>query len=278
MTLSNYQFAFDGWSFGAGTPYVVQNIDGLGGTSAIRNQDDIRGYIDGSFSGRDFYDARTVTFDILVTGDSSHNAQYYYKQLQSNLSPQTLGYYPNAYNDANSIAQPTGTLGLFQFQLVSDSFSGDSSVTGNRRMWGRVRLVTTPLDPDFSYGYIMTTVEFYFPDPRYYDETLKTPTSGTSVALTNNGWATTCPLIVISTPAASGSIADSNGNSMGFANVATGFPLVIDLLTRTITQNGGYARNTLTSFNYWLSVAGSSANTFTSTVGAMSVYYRNAYL
>lgn len=99
MTLSIYQYQFtpNGSStpfvWGAGTPYAVENIDGLGGSSPIRNEDDNRGYIDGSFSGRDFYDARTVTFDILITGDGSHSAQYYYKQLQASLYPQPTGYY-----------------------------------------------------------------------------------------------------------------------------------------------------------------------------------------
>ena len=69
MTVSIYQFAFNGLTFGAGTPYIVENVDGLGGTAPLRIQDDNRGYIDGSYSGRDFYDGRTVTFDLLITGD-----------------------------------------------------------------------------------------------------------------------------------------------------------------------------------------------------------------
>ena len=275
MSLSNYQFSFNGFNFGAGTPYVVESIDGLGGTSPLRVQDEIRGYNDGSFSGRDFYDARTVTFNVLITGDGSHNAQYYYKQFQTAFAPLVLGYYP----DASASIQPQGTLGLFQFQLTSDSYSGDSTVTGNRRMWGRPRLVTTPIDPEFAFGYIQTSVEMYFPDPRYYDETAKTATGTSAVSLSNNGWATTCPLITINSPSASGSITDNVlGYSMAFSNVSTSYPLVIDLLTRTITQNGVYARNTLTSFNYWLNVPGMFTTNWTSTIGSMSITYRNAYL
>ena len=72
MTLSTYQFSFNGFTFGAGTPYIVEQVDGLMATSGIRNQDDNRGYIDGGWSGRDFYDARTVTFDFILVGDGSH--------------------------------------------------------------------------------------------------------------------------------------------------------------------------------------------------------------
>jgi len=272
LTLSIYQYQFtpNGSStpfvWGAGTSYAVENIDGLGGSSPIRNEDDNRGYIDGSFSGRDFYDARTVTFDILITGDGSHSAQYYYKQLQASLYPQPTGYYPDPY----ASTQATGVLGLFQFQL--------SAVTGIQRMWGRVRLVTTPIDPEFSFGYITCTVEFYFPDPRYYDDTAITPSAGTTVSLSNAGWATTCPAITIATPSASGSITDNiNGYVMAFSNVDTSYPLVIDLLRRSVTQNSLPARNTLTNVNNWLCLTPNYSTTWTSTLGSMAITYRNAY-
>ena len=275
MTLANYQFSFNAWTFGAGTSYIVESVEGLAGSSDLRVQDEIRGYTDGSFSGRDFYDARTVTFNLLIIGDATHNAQYYYKTMQTNLAPQVLGYYPTA----SAGTQPAGTLGLFQFQLVADSLSGDTSVTGNRRMWGRVRHVATTVDPDFAYGYIQTTVEMFFPDPRYYDDTAKTATGTSAVSLTNNGWATTCPLITINTPSASGSITDNvSGSVMSFANVSTSFPLIIDTLTRTITQNGVYSRNSLTTFNYWLTIPPSTTTNWTSTIGSMTITYRNAYL
>ena len=271
MTLGIYQYQFtpNGSStpfvFGAATPYAVESIDGMG-SSPIRNQDDNRGYIDGNFSGRDFYDARTVTFDILIIGDGSHSAQYYYKQLQSSLYAQPLGYYPDPY----ASTQPTGTLGLFQFQL--------SAITGIQRMWGRVRDITTTIDPEFSFGYITCTVEFFFPDPRYYDDALITSSSGTNISLTNAGWATTCPAITIASPSASGSITDNtNGYVMQFANVNTSYPLVIDTLRRTITQNSLPARNVLTNVNNWLCLPPNYTTTWTSTVGTMQMTYRNAY-
>lgn len=272
MTLSIYQFQFtpNGSStpfvWGNGTPYLVEEIDGLGGSSPIRNQDLDRGYIDGAYSGRDFYADRTVTFDMKIIGDSSHSAQYYYRQFQLNLYPQPLGYYPDPY----ASTQATGVLGLFQFQL--------SAITGIQRMWGRVRLIETNIDPEFSFGYITCTLEMYFPDPRYYDDTAIVSSSGTTVSLSNAGWATTCPAITISSPSASGSITDNtNGNTMGFANVNTSYPLIIDLLRRTITQNGVSARNTLTTFNNWLCLPPVYSTTWTSTLGSMQMTYRNAY-
>jgi len=289
MTISTYQFAFttvknssgtptnSTFTFGAGTPWIVESVDGLAGTSKLRVQDDNRGYIDGSYSGRDFYDSRTVTFEILILGDSSNTAQQYYKQLQAALAPQVLGYYP----DQTLSTQSYNTLGLFQFQLTA--------ATGIQRMWGRVRSIETLVDPDFTYGYIMTKVEFYFPDPRYYDDSQQSISSGTSVSLSNTGWATTCPTITIASPSASGAIWDTtSGSRMNFANVNTSQPLVIDFLQRSITQNGIAARNTLVSFDNtsangvvqgWLSVApNTSSVTWSSTIGSMSVILRNAYV
>ena len=281
MTLSTYQFSFlpNGSStpfvFGSGTTSVVESVDGLKGMSPLRVQDDIRGYQDGQFSGRDFYDARTTTFSILTLGDNTYNAQYYYKQLQTALAPQVLGYYP----DPNASTQPAGTLGLFQYQLNTESLSGDSSINGIKRMWGRVRNITTSVNPDYTYGYISSSVDFLFPDPRYYDDTAKTVTGTTAVSLTNNGWATTSPLIVINSPSASGAITDNvSGFYMSFSNVNTSYPLVIDTLNRTIKQNGVYVRNLLNSFNNWLTIPGSTTTNWSSTIGSMTITYRNAYV
>ena len=96
MTLGTYQFQFRGVPFGAGTPYIVESVDGLG-TPALRVQDDNRGYIDGAYSGRDFYEGRTVTFNILIIGDSTKSAQAYYRDFRYDLSPQVQGLYPNPY-------------------------------------------------------------------------------------------------------------------------------------------------------------------------------------
>ena len=69
-SLNPYQYAFNGFIFGAGTPYTVNSVSGLMGTPSIRANDLNQGYNDNSFSGRDFYEGRVVTFDITVFGDS----------------------------------------------------------------------------------------------------------------------------------------------------------------------------------------------------------------
>lgn len=268
MTLSNYQISYNGVTLGGSISwYVVTNVDGLGGTSPLRIQDDNRGYLDGSFSGRDFYDERTVYIDVTVLAGNGKNAQQNYAALQAAFAPQQLGFYPDPTGNTPAANQ----LQLFQFQLTSD--------TGTKRMYGRSRGITTPINPDFTYGYIQCRIQMTFPDPRYYDDAGTTVT-GTSVSLNNTGWATSCPVIIIaSTSGASGQISDGT-TTMTFANMAAGHNLTLDLLQRVVYYDGYPARNYLTSsYSGWLSLAPNSGSvTWTSTVGSMSITYRNAYI
>jgi hypothetical protein len=193
----------------------------------------------------------------LIIGDSSHNAQYYFQQLKKNFYPQQYGY-PDA-------------LGLLQFSLPGFS--------GNLRANGRVRAQDSTLDPEWSFGYISTTIELYCPDARYYDDTAVT-SSGTSVSLYNYGWATSCPVVYIASPSASFTLSDSaSGDTMVFANVSTSSSITIDLLNRTIIQGSGtYARNTLTYQSNWISIPANTGTVFSLTAGSMQVTMRNAYV
>lgn len=274
MTLNNYQFVFNGLTIGTGTNYLVTNVEGLGGTSPLRIQDDNRGYIDGSYSGRDFYDERTVYIDVTVLGDSTTTAQARYKDLQSAFAPQPTGYYV----DPTGYSPSANQLKLFQFRLNGN--------TGDMQMYGRSRGLSTPITPEFAYGYIQTRIQMSFPDPRYYTDVATTPSISTTVDLTNNGWATSCPVITISAPSTSGEITDGTIGSpydgkthMVFSGVTTGTPLIIDLLSRVIYVGGVPSRNVMTAqSNGWLNIAPNSSSTWRSSVGNMSVPYRSAYI
>ncbi len=263
MTLSNYQFVFNGLTIGTGTNYLVTNVEGLGGTSPLRIQDDNRGYIDGSYSGRDFYDERTVYIDVTVLGSSSATAQGNYKDLQAAFAPQPVGYYP----DPSGNTPVADQLKLFQFRLNGN--------TGDMQMYGRSRGLTTPITADFAYGYIQTRIQMTFPDPRYYTD-LGTTVSGSGITLVNNGWATSCPVITISSPLTTGYLTDGV-IIMDFQSV-TG-PLIIDLLSRVIYVSGYPNRNAMkANSNGWLSLEPDSINNWFSTIGNMSVTYRSAYI
>lgn len=266
MTLSNYSFIFNGLTIGTGTNYLVTNVEGLGGTPPLRIQDDNRGYLDGSYTGRDFYDERTVYIDVTIVGNSTTTAQSLYKDLQVAFAPQPLGYYvdPTGYTPSSQELKP------FQFRLNGN--------TGDRIMWGRSRGLTTPVDADFAYGYIQTRILMSFPDPRYYTNPATTVT-GSSVTMTNNGWAISCPVITIGTVSSTFGYITDGTTYMRFATIPAGATVIVDLLQRVVYVNGVPTRNVLTaSSNGWLQLNPNSTTTFTSTLGSMSIPYRNAYI
>jgi hypothetical protein len=274
MTLENYSFSFDDFVIGNGTSWVVTNVDGLGGTSPLRIQDDNRGYLDGSWSGRDFYDERTVYLDVTVLGDSTHTAQANYKTLQEKFAPQPLGYYP----DPTGLSDTANQLKLFQYRLNGN--------TGDMQMYGRSRGLQTPIDADFTYGYIRTRIMMSFPDPRYYTDAGTTLT-GTSFSVTNAGWAISCPTIFISSVSGtSGEITDGTLGSttdgkthMYFANMTAGASLDIDLLSRVIYMDYAPTRNILTAASTgWLQMNPLSTATWRSNIGSMTTVVRSAYI
>ena len=92
MTVStNYQFQFNNLQFGAGTPFAVLDVDGLESLPGLRVQDDNRGFNDGAFSGRDFYEGRTIVMTIHTFAGNGNTAQTNFNLLQSALLPQAQG-------------------------------------------------------------------------------------------------------------------------------------------------------------------------------------------
>jgi hypothetical protein len=198
-------------------------------------------------------------------GDNSTTAQANYKTLQNAFAPQPLGYYP----DPTGLTPASQQLKLFQFRLTGN--------TGDMQMYGRSRGLVTPITPDFAYGYIQTRIMMSFPDPRYYTDA-GTTVSGSTISLTNAGWATSCPVITDTSPSASGQISDGTVN-MIFLGVPTAGPLIIDLLSRVIYTNGYANRNVMTgTSNGYLSIDANSTASWTSTIGSMSTTYRSAFI
>ena len=77
---ANYVFGFNGWLFGGpGQGVQVLEIDGLEDLPDVRVQDDSRGYQDGQFTGRDFFQGRHVTFQLQVMNDANGTMQTYLK-------------------------------------------------------------------------------------------------------------------------------------------------------------------------------------------------------
>ena len=282
-SLNPYSFAFNGFVFGgASSPYQVLSVDGLKALPSLRVQDSDRGYQDGTISGRDFLNARTVVITLQIMSGNGLSAQANYNLLQAALQPQQTGISP------------------LQFQLApGDNFQYVSA---------RVRRAMATVDPDYTYGKIKAQYEFYCPDPRYYDYTTQTasmaPTqplgrtynriynltfgggSQTQTAtIVNNGDTTTYPLITIYGPVINpvvGSTTSSQALSFNYTMIQSDI-ISIDLQYKTILLNGNPARNLLKGSSQWFAAApGTSLFYFTgtgTTIGQTNatVQWNNAY-
>ena len=281
--LNPYSFAFNGFVFGgANSPYQILSVDGLKALPSLRVQDSDRGYQDGTISGRDFLNARTVTMIIQIMSGNGLSAQANYNLLQAALQPQQNGTSP------------------LQFQLAP----GDNFQYVN----ARVRKAMATVDPDYTYGKIKAQYEFYCPDPRYYDYTTQTanmtPTqplgrtynrtynltfgggSQTQTAtVLNNGDTTTYPIITIYGPVTNpvvGSTTSSQALSFNYTMIQSDV-ISIDLQYKTILLNGNPARNLLKGSSQWFAAApGTNLFYFTgsaTTIGQTNatVQWNNAY-
>lgn len=266
-TLSQvYSFAFRNQVFGgAGSPYQILSVDGLESLPGIRNQDDNRGYHDGMFTGRDFLSGRTISIIFNTFGDSNGSAQTNYNTIQSTLLPQTQGTTPLYFKFPNSPSSE---------QFVN----------------ARVRSLRTTVDPNYTYGYITSQVEFFCPDPNYYNNNLQTAnmlisaalgrtynrtfnytygggSSSVTTTITNIGWATTYPTITIQGPITNPIIGNTtSGNILNFTGTYSALDtLEIDLYNQLITLNGNPARNLLISGTWFDAPPGNSNFFFTGT-------------
>jgi hypothetical protein len=266
-TLSQvYSFAFKNQVFGgAGSPYQILSVDGLESLPSIRNQDDNRGYHDGMFTGRDFLSGRSISIIFNTFGDSNGSAQTNYNTIQSTLLPQTQGTTPLFFKFPNSPSSE---------QFVN----------------ARVRGLRTTVDPNYTYGYITSQVEFFCPDPNYYNNNLQTAnmlisaalgrtynrtfnytygggSSSVTTTISNIGWATTYPTITIQGPITNPIIGNTtSGNLLNFTGTYTALDtLEIDLYNQLITLNGNPARNLLISGTWFDAPPGNSNFFFTGT-------------
>lgn len=283
-SLNQYQFSFNGFSFGGtGSVYQIESVDGLEGLPSIRTQDDNRGYNDGMFSGQDFYGGRNISMVVLTFAGGGNSAQTNFNLLQQNVIPQT-----------------TGTTSL-QFQLSTTS-------DGLQVIYGRVRARKATIDPEYTFGFIRAQIEFFCPDPTYFDNTLQSAVLAVSPALgrtynriynlvygggsivsstsvVNAGWATTYPTITANGPITNPIFGNATtGYYLSFTGTYTNTDsLVIDLYNKLITLNGVSARNLLASGNWFSAPAGTSLFYMTGTgtiplTTSATVTWRNAYI
>ncbi len=283
-SLLNYQFAWNNFLFGNGTPHVLMSVDGLQDLPQIRNQDDDQGYSDGMFSGNDFFGGRTITFTLATYATAGGNtARQNFLLLKAALLPQSSGTAP------------------LQFQLPGSSL---------QRINARVRTALIPIDANYTFGQINSQFTFFCPDPKFYDDTLFTSTlsfnapTGRSynriyplvygagggntsyTAVANTGWATSYPVITINGPIINPTI----GNfTTGISITITGTfvstdVIVVDLASKLVTVNGATARNLVTGASKWFNAPAGTSQFYLTGTGTTpgttnaTVAYRSAYV
>jgi hypothetical protein len=284
-TLSQlYSFSFNGYTFGgANSPHQIQNIIGLESLPGIRSQDDNRGYADGMFSGRDFFAGRTISIIFNTFESPGVSAQTNYNTIQSYLLP-----------------QQSGTTPLY--------FKFPNSPTSEQVVFARDRSMTTNIDPNYTYGYITSQVDFFCPDPNYYNNNLQTAvmavlpavgrtydrvydlvyggaTGYITTTVNNIGWATTYPNISLVGPITNPLL--GNLTTGEFIQITGSFNLLdtinIDLYNKLITLNGNPARNLFTSGNWFSAQPGNNTFYFNGTFTVANqtkatVTWRSAYV
>lgn len=270
MLTNLYSFQFNGLTFGAGTPFAVLSVDGLESLPELRVQDDNRGFNDGMFTGRDFLSGRHLTFVIQTFASAGMSANDNFDLLQQALNFQQSG------------------VGTLNFQLsASDS---------NQFISARVRARQTTINPEYTFGFIRTQIQFFAPDPRYYNATQQSialvppaitgrtynkifnrsygsVTNPTITGTINNtGWANTSPLITVYGPATLPVITNQNtGQFLQYNGILSATDvLVFDLNAQTISLNGVGVRNLLASGSQWWSAAPGSTTVAFTALGATS--------
>jgi aspartate 1-decarboxylase len=213
----------------------------------------------------------------------SSSAQQNYNLLQQNLLPQTSGTTP------------------LQFQMANNE--------PLQRVNARVRQNNTAVDPNYTYGYILSQYSFFCADPRYYDDTLQTASITISTSLgrtynriypltygggssaittnvTNAGWATTYPTITINGPIYNPTIGSlTQGKYItitgSFSNTDV---IVVDLGSKLVTLNGATARNLLSGTSNWFSAQSGLNQIYLTGTGTLAgttsatIEWRNAYI
>lgn len=293
MTVSAYyqfEWGVNGYQIGAGKPVQVLSIEGLEDAPMIRTQDTTRGYADGMFTGRDFYQGRTIVLHLQVLADANGSMSANFAALKKALQPQRAG------------------LNRLTFWIPNQE-----TTNGTQYVFARVRRFHTVIDPNFVYGRGEALVEFFCPDPRIYSggqiiglsatsllartyartyprtysTATSTPTSA-SVVLTNNGTYETSAKITVVGAAVNPvvTLVQAGGVNATWSftcNLVDGDNLVIYTDSKAITLNGSPARNLLNTGSTWANVpVGSSTLTvrFPSASANSFAYvqYANAYL
>jgi hypothetical protein len=287
MSLSNYQWSYNGLTFGAGTTSGVGviEVDGLNDLPDVTGTDTPRPRDVGMLAGLNFPRGRTVTLDLEVVAASGLTLAETVDTVKAAFQPQ-----------------------LNTFPALSWQFPGQD----NRLLYARVNKLTAPVDIGFVGGITSVTVQMTAVDPRIYEAVastatvnLPTPVSGTSFPVTfplsfggssgaggiifadNYGTFATRALAYIDGPCINPVLSnDTTGEVLTLGiTLASTDTLVVDFDAHTVTLNGTASRYSAVQPGsiFWELPPGTSQIRFTSsdaspTGATLTLVFAPAYL
>jgi hypothetical protein len=287
VTLSPFQYNYNGLTFGSGTDVQIVKEEGIRSLPATRAQDVNRPRQDGAFAGLNFLSERVVVLTLSVT--VTKNASF----------DDTVASIVNAFQP---ISDPT------QQKVLKFRYPGWSE---DRQLTGRVTRVGFPVDLNYSFHRIdALPVEIVCADPNIYSSTqhshtlaltgtvggLTFPvtfpavfysTSGNSWTTTNTGNATAYPVLTITGPIINPRIENATTGEYIKLNLAVGptDTLVIDMNTGVVVLNGTTTRvSAIARGSSWWGLQPGVANTITLTsddsaavAGTVDIAYRDTW-
>ena len=142
MVLANWEYSYNGLTFGGNSKYGVISVDGLASSPDVREDIGTMPIKHGGWSYLDRYDARTVT----IEGDLNDNATF-----EASLDAIKLAFYAQANPLPLAFKRP--------------GMSGG----GTRTLNCKPEKFTVKIDFDYQLGYAQWIVQLHADDPFLYD-------------------------------------------------------------------------------------------------------------
>jgi hypothetical protein len=209
VALSNFQYSWNGLTFGAGTDIQIVKEEGLRSLPATRSGDINRPRMDGAFAGLNFLGERIVTLTLAVTTTLTNP----FETVVANV---TNAFQPTFDPTAQSVLQ-------FQYPGWSTP----------RQVTGRVTAAGFPTDVNYSFHRIASMpIQITCNDPLIYDSQLSTVTN----SLATSG---AFPLTTLTANASAGATSLTVASNAGFVAGQTIFVDATGTETRTVASISG---------------------------------------
>lgn len=247
--MADWQFAYNGWTFGDGTSYDVVDAEGFGLPDIRSTRTDL-GAGDGSFPGVDFYSVRVLRFRLEVTADSDV-----------------------AFESAMDVMRRATTKQASELPLTVD-LPGQTA----KRLECRPTRRRAPIDLPYAIGRLaVVDIEFTASDPLFYEDT-STNTVITTATTVSNAGDTAAKWSAAITGSTNPTLRhDGSGLLLDFDNLSGAVDLVSSHRQRTATQSGTNVYGNLTAVSeFFLLDPGDNSLTYTGG-GTCTVTHRAAY-